>query len=89
MADERSWSLWDRTQKTAIEWLAVIISMLGFMTTTLVALLAAIMAGVAMFVAIDAHEDTKVYEIYVKQLHAQLIIDGLDPPPLPQTEEDQ
>ena len=88
MADESNWSLWSRTQKTAVEWLAVIISMLGFLTTVLVAICAAIMAGVALWVAYDAHEEAKIYGIYVKNLHADLIAQGFDPPPLPPEEEE-
>lgn len=86
MADESNWSLWSRTQKTAVEWLAVIISMLGFLTTVLVAIMAAIMAGIALWIAFDANEEAKIYGIYVKQLHAQLIAEGFEPPPLPQEE---
>lgn len=84
-ADGR-WSLWSRTQRTAIEWLAVIISILGFLTNTLIAIAAATMAGVALYVANESSDDSKIYGIYVQALHADLKAKGFEPPPLPEEE---
>lgn len=85
--NESQWSLWSRTQKTAVEWLAVIISMLGFLTTTLIAILAAIVAGIALWVASESHDEAEVLGIYVQKLHAELRANGFEPPPLPEEEE--
>jgi hypothetical protein len=40
-------------------------------------------AGIAMYAALDAKEETEVYEIYVANLHAELRANGFTPPPLP------
>ncbi len=85
-ADGR-WSLWSRTQRTAIEWLAVIISILGFLTNTLIALLAATMAGIALWVANESHDEAEVLGIYVQKLDAELRANGYEPPPLPEKDE--
>ena len=85
-ADKQNWKLLGRLKRTAIEYLAVIISVAGFFLTALIALIFGIVAGVALFIAIDASENTKIWQIYVTELHGDLIEHGFEPPPLPGSE---
>lgn len=50
--------------------------------TNLIAALALAFAAVAAYVAIDIAQDVKVQQIYITQLHADLIAHGFEPPPL-------
>ncbi len=58
---------------------AVVIAALA----VLIASGALMFSGIAMYAAVDAKEETEVYEIYVNNLHADLKAHGFELPPLP------
>ena len=75
-----------RLRLTAMEYAAIIMSALA----NLIAALALLFGGVAMYIAVDAKqeannakEQNKVYEIYVNNLHAWLTARGMEPPAVP------
>lgn len=71
-------SLWTRTRRTAIEYLAVFIAAISFVFSTLA------FAGLLMlgWVAYDANENAKISAMWVRELHADLKAQGFEPPPL-------
>lgn len=64
---------------------------LSVMITGVTVFLAAVslmIAGLSFFVAFSADQESEVLGIYVQKLHAQLIAEGFEPPPLPGEDND-
>ncbi len=68
----------DQAKERLIDNAAVIISALA----VLIAAGGLLLGGVAMYISFNAAEDAKISTIYIQKLHADLIAQGFDPPPL-------